>query len=167
MRKAQYKDIDNIMKIINDAKKSLRKDKVDQWQKGVPNIENIKNDIDNQKGYVYYNKDNILAYAFLKDGIEESYEVQEDKFKYKNYLTIHRFCVDGNYRRENIATKFFGEIYEYARKRGFDSIRIDTHRDNFKMRGFIRKNKFSKVATVYVDYNGVKKERIAYELYIN
>lgn len=166
MRIAQYKDIDNIMKIIDDAKKSLRKDKVDQWQNGVPNIENIKNDIDLKKGYLYYNKEDILAYAFLKDDIEESYLPQEDKFKYKNYLTIHRFCVNGNYRNQNIATNFFKEIYEFAKKKGFDSIRIDTHRDNTKMRGFIRKNKFIKVAIVYVDDNGVKKERIAYELNI-
>ena len=36
MRIAEIKDLDEIMAIINDGKKALKKDGVDQWQNGLP-----------------------------------------------------------------------------------------------------------------------------------
>ena len=36
MRIAEIKDLDEIMIIINDGKKALKKDGIDQWQNGLP-----------------------------------------------------------------------------------------------------------------------------------
>jgi GNAT superfamily N-acetyltransferase len=164
MRLAENKDLEKILKIIKDASASLKADGVDQWQRGSPSKSMVENDIKNKKGYVFEEDSKLLAYAFLKTAYEEDYRMAEEKFIYKNALTIHRFCVDGDHRNENVATRFIEEIKSRALENSFSSLRIDTHHDNKKMRGLIRKMKFREVAIVFVDDNGILKERIAYEL---
>lgn len=164
MRRAENKDLEKIVKIIEDARASLKADGVDQWQRGVPNKKMVEGDIENKDGYVFEEDGEILAYAFLKREEEKDYLIAENKFFYKNYFTVHRFCVDGKRRNKKIATRFFDEIIKWAKDKEFEAIRIDTHLENKKMRGFIEKMGFREVAIVYVDDNGISRERIAYEL---
>ena len=165
MRKAKIEDISRISELIDDGSKSLKEDGVDQWQRGVPNRDDVLNDIKLEEGYVFEEEGEVLAYAFLKTGVEESYFPEEDKFLYKgDYITIHRFCVDGKKRNRKIASRFFAEIVEFAKKNEYKALRIDTHRENFRMRSFIEKNKFREAAIVFIDDNNIFKERIAFEL---
>ena len=38
MRKANFKDLEKVSEILEQAKKSLKNDGVDQWQNGTPNL---------------------------------------------------------------------------------------------------------------------------------
>lgn len=78
--------------------------------------------------------------------------------------TIHTFCVENHAKGKGVASLFFEEIIDYARENGKDSLRIDTHEDNFKMRGLIKKLGFKELGQIYIRDNGLTKARIAYEL---
>lgn len=65
--------------------------------------------------------------------------------------------------KRGVALKFFIDIIKYAEKNGYDSLRIDTHEDNFKMRGLINKLGFKRIGEIYIDEEGKKKPRICYE----
>ena len=68
--------------------------------------------------------------------------------------------------KRGIATKFFIDIIIHAEKNSFDALRIDTHEDNFKMRGLINKLGFRKIGQIYIDEEGTKKPRICYERFL-
>lgn len=163
MRKAGIKDIKKIEKIIDKAKKSLKKDEIDQWQIESMNEKFLLGQIETGKAYVFGNEEEILAYCFLSDEKEEAYKVWEGDFEGKNPLTIHTFAVDTAAIQRGIATKFFIAIIRHAEKNSFDALRIDTHEDNFKMRGLINKLGFRKIGQIFIDEEGVKKPRICYE----
>ena len=55
-------------------------------------------------------------------------------------------------------------IIAYAKENNKDSLRIDTHEDNFKMRGLILKMGFEELGQIYIKDDGMTKPRIAYEL---
>ena len=48
-------EIDQVMKIINDAKSLLKRNSL-QWQQGYPNLETMTNDINNHHlyGYIFF-----------------------------------------------------------------------------------------------------------------
>lgn len=163
MRKAQILDLKTIENIITSAKISLREDGVDQWQIDSMNEKFLKNQISEGKSYVYEEASQILAYAYLSDIKEEAYLPFEDDFLGKNPITIHTFAVDKSMTKRGIALKFFIDIIKHAEKNGFDSLRIDTHEDNLKMRGLINKMGFKKIGEIFIDEEGVKKPRICYE----
>ncbi len=164
MRKANTNDLEKIKEIIKKAKISLKNDCVDQWQRGNPDEKLLIRQISSGKSYVLEKNGEILAYAFLSDEEEKTYEPIKNKMKGENYFVIHTFCVDTDHRGEGLASIFFDEIIKKAKKRGKDCLRIDTHEDNFRMRSLISKMNFSYVGEIFIDDSGVFIKRFAYEL---
>lgn len=163
MRKARITDLKKIINIIENAKKSLKKDGVDQWQIDSMNEKFLLGQIEVDKAFVYEDKGEILAYCFLSDEKEEAYRPWEDDFEGKIPLTIHTFAVNARATQKGIATRLFIDIIRHAEKNFFDALRIDTHKDNFKMRGLINKLGFRKIGEILIDEEGAKKPRICYE----
>lgn len=163
MRKAEIKDLKKIVNIIESAKKSLKDEGIDQWQIESMNEDFLAGQIATRKSFVYEDQGVICAYAFLSDDKEEAYGPWEDDFEGKNPLTIHTFAVDSMMTKRGIAMKFFIDIIIHAEKNSFDALRIDTHEDNFKMRGLINKLGFRKLGQIFIDEEGAKKPRICYE----
>jgi len=76
----------------------------------------------------------------------------------QNSLVIHRILVHPDHQKQGIAKKFIEISKALGKAQGFESIKIDTHRENYKMRSFLTKNGF-----IELDYL-VVIDRIAYEL---
>lgn len=164
MRRAEIKDINKIEYIIENAKKALKEDGVDQWQIGSMDRDFLCNQIIKGKSYVYEDKGDLMAYAYLSDDKEAAYEDLEDNFKGENYITIHTFAVDVESREKGLGSRFMMEILKYGVNQNLDSLRIDTHQDNFRMRSLLNKFGFKKIGKISIDEEGRKKLRIAYEL---
>ena len=164
MRKANLSDLKNVNKIVDDAKIALKNDGIDQWQNGSPDIMLLGRQISSENAFVYDNDDKILAYAYLSEDYEPTYAAVMNIVKGVNAYTIHTLCVDSNEIGKGIARKFFDQIIAYAKENNKDSLRIDTHEDNFKMRGLISKMGFEELGQIYIKDAGVTKPRIAYEL---
>lgn len=164
MKRAEIKDINKIEYIIENAKKALKEDGVDQWQIGSMDRDFLCNQIIKGKAYVYEDKGNLMAYAYLSDEKEAAYEDLDRDFKGDNYITIHTFAVDREAREKGLGTRFMMEILKYGVEYNLDSLRIDTHQDNFRMRSLLNKYGFKKIGSILIDEEGKKKPRIAYEL---
>lgn len=164
MRIATFNDLDKIYKIIEKAKDSLKNDGVDQWQKGSPDRGLLARQISRNRAYVYEKDDQVIAYAYLSEDYEPTYASVRNMMKGENSITVHTFCIDSDFGKQGIATKFFNEIIDFARDENRDAIEIDTHEDNFRMRGLIEKMGFSYMGIIYVNDNGIPMPRVAYEL---
>lgn len=164
MRKANLKDLKNIIDIIDEAKVALKDDGVDQWQNGSPDNMLVGRQITRNSSYVYEKDENILAYGYLSEDYEPTYAAVMSLVKGNNAYTIHTFCVADEAKGKGVASKFFDEIVTFAKENGKDSLRIDTHEDNFKMRGLIEKMGFQFLGQIYIKDNGQTKPRLAYEL---
>lgn len=164
MRKAKFSDIDKIKNLVEDAKVALKADGIDQWQRGVPDMAQIARQISRNSAYVYEIDDEILAYCYLSSDYEPTYASVMKDLKGKNPYTIHTFCVNKNTKGLGLASKFIEEIKEFSRENSIDSLRIDTHEDNFKMRGLIDKMGFDYKGVIYVRDNDITAKRLAYEI---
>lgn len=164
MRIATFNDLDKIYKIVEKAKESLKNDGVDQWQKGSPDRELLARQISRNRAYVYEKDGQVIAYAYLSEDYEPTYASVRNMMKGENSITVHTFCIDSDFGKQGIATKFFGQIIDFARNEKRDAIEIDTHEDNFRMRGLIEKMGFSYMGIIYVNDNGIPMPRVAYEL---
>lgn len=162
-RKARLEDTKSIGKIIEMARKSLRDDGIDQWQKTNPNEDIIREQIAKDYAYVFDKEGKVLAYAYVFDGVDPSYNVHEDKFKTDSYFVIHTLMVDNRGIVPKLGTKFMEALIDFTQKSGKESIRIDTHEDNFRMRGLLHKFSFEEIGIVQIDEDGVPKDRICYE----
>jgi possible acetyltransferase len=164
MRKANFKDLEKVSDIVEEAKKSLKNDGVDQWQNGTPNLSLLGQQVSRNNSYVYEKYGEVLAYAYLSPDYDPTYASVRKAMKGDNSITIHTLCVNKDKMGKGIGSLFFEQIKDFAVKNNKDSLRIDTHKDNFRMRGLIKKFGFSYIGIIYINDNGIAKPRYAYEL---
>lgn len=161
-RLAENKDIEKIMKIINQGKEKLKKESIDQWQNGYPNEESIERDIKNSYSYVVEEEGKILATAAISFDVEETYnEIFEGQWlSNKAYCVIHRFAVDLSSKVKKKGSKIIDLAERLCLEKNIDSIKIDTHEKNESMKNFLLNNGFKYCGVIYLEGG---EKRLAYE----
>lgn len=158
--KAREEDLSRVVNLIDSARAALKADGVDQWQGKDPTPEDL---LENMKsGCCYFFKeDEVVGMAVLKEGADPTYDVIDGKWLTNgDYLTIHQFVVDNERKGEGVSRRMMERIFAYAKYKGIPAIRIDTHADNFRMRGLIESAGFAYCGVITVA-DGT--ERVAYE----
>lgn len=162
--KTKIKDLQQIMKIIGEAQKFLASHKIDQWQNGYPNEEAIIKDITNNESYIITSIDSVLiGTAMFSTKKEPTYKSIEGKWITKvnaKYGVIHRMAITNKSRNKGVAKFIFEQCEQQLFHQNINSMRIDTHQDNFAMQSLLKKLKYLYCGVIYLD-NGDK--RLAYE----
>ncbi|MGL5439800.1 MAG: GNAT family N-acetyltransferase [Filifactoraceae bacterium] len=162
---AVVNDAHKVMYVIKDAQLLLKSEGVDQWQNGFPNIDVIKSDIENRESFVCCEEDGtIVGFFSISFEEEESYrEIFNGEWLQdgNNYATIHRTGISSVSRGRGLSTKIFHFCEKLAIDHKVDSIRIDTHKDNKRMRHIIIKNGFEHCGDIVL-FNSNDK-RVVYE----
>ena len=160
LRLVSVKEAEIALDIIEKAKKFLKEQGIDQWQTGYPNMESIKNDINNGKGYFLVIDNKVACYFCLDFDGEPAYNNLNGEWKTNRpYAVIHRLAVKDEFRNSGIAGTVFSLVEELCKEKEIFSIRVDTDEANKIMLHTINKNGFEYCGTIWFD-NSIK---IAYE----
>ncbi|GAA0696542.1 GNAT family N-acetyltransferase [Paraclostridium ghonii] len=161
-RKSVKKDVDSIMRIIEQAQDYFKKQGVDQWQNDYPNQNTINNDIKDGESYVLEKDGCVVATAMVTFKGEQSYDSIYDGGWISNneYATIHRVAVDNNYKGLGLSSQIIKNIENLCLQRNILSIKVDTHEDNLSMQKLLFKSEFKYCGIIYLDDNS---KRIAFE----
>ena len=162
IRLAEKKDIDRIMQIISDARESIGRLGIDQWQYGYPTRDIVKEDVVLERSFVVCDEDKICAtFALMMNG-EPTYKkiycgawIGDGE-----YLALHRIAIESSRRGQGIAEEIIAFLGSFAKEKGYSSIRVDTHTGNIPMRKMLEKNGFEYCGTIHL-LDG--QSRVAYE----
>ena len=163
IRQARSGDIPRILELISQAQRRLAAASVDQWQDGYPNEAVIREDIDQDEGFVVEHNGVVVAYFMLTGHGDEDYNVIEGSWLTDGpYLTLHRLMVADEMLRQGVGSFIFLEVSRWARVNSWSSLRADTHEDNLAMQRTLVSSGFTHCGRVYV--RGAEKHpREAYE----
>ena len=140
------------VKVISNMKDS----KIPQWELKYPRYEHFEKDVIQNALIIYKEKNVILGCMAILPENDPPYKTINSW--QKDYsIVIHRVLVHPDTQGKGIAKQMLDFAKDYGRKFAYESIKIDTHLDNYKMRSFLKKNGF-----IEGDYIEVM-DRIAYE----
>ncbi len=130
------------MRIVDDARGSLKKRGVDQWQGPYPQPENFLFDIGRGECYVILHGEEIAAFFTLSTREEPSYDAITDGRWTEGIdsAVLHRGAVAAKYRGSGMAQKMMRFVDERALALGLRCIRTDTHRKNKAMQRLLRES---------------------------
>lgn len=157
IRKATLEDIPRMLEIFAIARRFMAETgNPHQWADTYPSVEQLTSDISSGDSYVCMEEGRMIATFVLRGGNDPTYDIiYGGAWKNDNpYATIHRIASSGE--RKGI----FRTAMEFALQH-YDSIRIDTHRDNKVMQHAIAKAGFAYCGIIHC-WNG--DERLAYQL---
>lgn len=170
IRKTTAADLNAVMDIIEEARRTIAALGIDQWQNGSPNRAMIKEDVALGQSYcvVADNGQIVGTFALISVG-EPTYDpIFEGSWMMGDldsnggfaYLAIHRVAISVANRGSGISTAILEYAAQMARTLGRNALRIDTHRGNVVMRRMLEKHGFVHRGTIYLQ-NG--DPRVAYE----
>lgn len=159
--KTKEDQINDVMNIINQAKKYFKNNSINQWQDGYPNEDSILNDINNNKSQVLIDNNQVLGTMYFAIEDDPTYHYIDGSWiSQKPYAVIHRIAIDEKIKGQNIAYELVKYAILQCKENYIQSIRIDTHRDNLSMQSFLKKHGFILCGIIYLS-NG--DERLAFE----
>ena len=136
-RMANELDRESILNIYLEGANALKEDGVDQWQgQYVPSFKDVDEHLGVNLYVLEYHK-RIVSTACLVEGIDEDYENIKGKWNTSiPYISIHKVATSNEYKKQSFGRKMMRYIENLAKRKRMD-LRIDTHKDNKKMRNFI------------------------------
>lgn len=161
-RKAEMKDFSVCCEILEEARKNIAELGIDQWQNGSPSSEDLENDINNGDLYVAEESGKILGFCYIGFSGEPTYDrIYGGEWPNKEpFCVIHRVALKSEARGKGVFSFLVSFARKLAKSKGFHALRIDTHRDNVKMKSALKKNGFQPCGIIYLE-NG--EERIAFQ----
>ena len=143
-RAATGADIPRILEIVENARESLRRFQVDQWQGEYPAAADFEEDIRLGQCFVLTHGEEIIAFFVLSTEPQENYDaITDGKWSADlPYCTLHRAAAAKEYRGSGAAQALIRCAEEQARIYGLKCIRVDTHRKNKPMQALLRDSGF-------------------------
>ena len=164
IRSAMPRDLDAILTVVGHARAAIRALGIDQWQDGYPEPEVIEADITAGIGYVFEVDGRMAGYLALADAPEAVYEQINGAWHTDGpYLTVHRMCIDDDFRGTGLSGQMLAFAEETARAKGLVSLRADTHRGNIVMQKLLQKHGLERCGEVSYPVTAGDPIRIAYE----
>ena len=153
---AKYEDLKEIMNIIEETKKELRKLNNPQWgstAEDYPNETQFKIDIQNKNLYTYKENNTIKGFITISlDNGEYNGLIENNQ---ENSYIIKRLCVNKKYYNQNIASKLILFTEQKAAENNIQILKVDTEISNLKMQNLLKKlNYQEKGQYVFDDYPG-------------
>ena len=154
---ATYNDLKDIEALANLVISDMQSSNIPQWETGYPAYSHFETDVNNQVLYIYKEEDTILGTITILPENEKAYKTINSWIKEKS-IVIHRMLVHPNSRHKGIAKRLLDKAISIGISGGYQSIKIDTHMENYKMRNFLKKNGF--IELEYLE----TIDRLAFEL---
>jgi len=135
IRKATENDPITLDQLARKVADNLHRIGIDQWSGVYPNQANFQSDL--QKGglFVYVKGDHIVASISILEALDEVY--LSIPWKKSHSAAIHRLMVDPNHMHEGIGTELMRFAIDHIKASGYESIKVDTHPDNFRMKSLL------------------------------
>ncbi|MBQ8187227.1 MAG: GNAT family N-acetyltransferase [Clostridia bacterium] len=165
IRKTTTADLDAVMEILNEARRTIAQLGIDQWQDGYPTADVILDDIAKDRSRVMVKDGEIIGtFAVLDDGESTYDEIHGGHWitgdENRAYIAVHRVAVSVRSRGTGASAELVKYAADTALSLGMKSVRIDTHEGNVVMRRMLEKNGFTHCGTICLE-NG--DPRVAYE----
>ena len=156
IRKTTEADLARVGEIYENAKRFMRESgNPNQWNKGTPNIETARDDMERGVGYVAVDGDEIVAACMFSLNGEPTYANIYGGAWLSDapYGVIHRIAVAE--QGKGIIGFCIDECFGRCQ-----NLRIDTHRDNIPMQKALLKRGFQYCGIIYLEDGD---ERLAYQ----
>ena len=142
--KATRNDSVNIMELIKSCIRNMESVGIYQWNEYYPTLDIIISDVESGSMYVLKEGNDIWGIIAINEAQSPEYNNLRWVCNEGKALVVHRLAVQPNKQRTGRAKELMDFAENYAKDKGFTSIRLDAYSGNpramglYEQRGYIR-----------------------------
>ena len=148
IRKANKKDLNNIMKMYKSCVTGMLKNGIDQWDETYPNTEIISEDLNVGTYYVSEMDGVIIGGVNIDKNQDDTYLSIDWEDKSDSFLVVHRLGVKEEFWNKKIGKYLMLFTENLVIEKGLKSIRLDTYSGNPKAMEFYRRLGYTELGTI-------------------
>jgi ribosomal protein S18 acetylase RimI-like enzyme len=149
LTQAQPNQLEEIVQMYEDVKKVMAKNNVYQWDGDYPNRDVLREDLRQGNLYVIMKDGKVAAAVALDQHTPPEYDEISWRDRSGSYLVVHRLCVNPDFQGQGISKLLVKEIENFAREKGYTSIRLDTQTANEKAMNLYESQGYEKRGEFY------------------
>ncbi|CAB1262183.1 GNAT family N-acetyltransferase [Clostridium sp. MT-14] len=160
IRKANVRDIEDIMKIIKRTVEEMHTYNNTQWDENYPRKEDFINDIQKESLFVLERERHLAGFVCINK-VEPAEYGDLNWTLNEEAAIVHRMAVNSNYRRIGIGTELLKLAERLALKSNVRYLKTDTYSVNTKMNSLFKKCDYKFIGEI--NFLGKEKPFNCYE----
>jgi len=148
IRKANKKDLNNIMKMYKSCVTGMLKNGINQWDDIYPNTEIISEDLNVRTYYVAEIDGTIVGGVNIDKNQDNTYLAINWKDKSDSFLVVHRLGVKEEFWNKKIGKYLMLFAEKLVIEKRLKSIRLDTYSGNPKAMEFYRRLGYAELGMI-------------------
>lgn len=147
--KAQLSNLDTIHKLTQACAKAMIRNGIYQWNEQYPTRERILQDIELEELYILKENTYIKGMIVLTECMDKEYQSIKWLTTTNQNLYVHRLAINPTYWSQGYAQKLMGFAEQYAHKKKYLSIRLDTFSQNQRNQKFYETRGYKRLGDIY------------------
>jgi len=162
--RAKYNDLIEVLYLLKVCISDMNRKGLKHWNSAYPDVESIKSDL--HKGAIFLLKDRGVCKGMLTLNSSEPEEYREINWPDKSLrpLYLQRMAIHPKWQGQGLAKNLIDFADDYARKNGYQCIRLDVFSPSERARQLYEKQDFREIGVFHADYQ--KVPYVCYEKHV-
>jgi len=149
IRRAKISEITDILTITKACAQHMIQNGVLQWNEHYPSKSAFETDIERGELYVLEIEDEIIGTIVITTFMDTEYLPIKWLTHNENNIYIHRLSIHPKEQGKGYAKQLMDFAEQYAREKGFISVRLDTFSQNKRNQRFYEVRGYRKLSDIY------------------
>lgn len=149
IRQAKKSDVNVLINITKECTKLLRSKNIFQWNEQYPNYNAFNQDVLRNELYVLESNNGIIGSITISKIMDLEYKDVEWLSPNLNNCYLHRLAIHPNHQGKGHARELMDFAEDFAKIKGFTSIRLDTFSKNLRNQKFYELRGYKKLGVIY------------------
>ena len=147
--RAKISEISDILKLTHICAIEMTGNGIYQWNEHYPSKEVFEKDLERGELFVLKIKEKIIGTIVITTIMDEEYIPVDWLTANNNNIYIHRLAIHPKQQGNGYAQRLMDFAENYARGKGFESVRLDTFSQNKRNQKFYETRGYHKLGDIY------------------
>lgn len=149
IRRAVETDLPTLLEITDACAADMKKRGIFQWNETYPNTAIFRKDLEEEALYVFVFENAVIGCIMFSEEKDALYNQIQWLTPDEKNLYVHRLAVHPHYQKQGVGRKLMDFAEDYAKKKQYLSVRLDTFSKNPRNLRFYTARGYTKLGDVY------------------
>lgn len=149
IRRGTHKDLRQLMALTRACAKFMISQGIHQWNEHYPSVTAFEKDLNRKELYVFELEKTVIGCIVISTLKDDEYLPISWLSETEHNIYIHRLAILPEFQGHGYAQQLMDFAEDYAKSKGFESVRLDTFSQNKRNHRFYEKRGYQRLGNIF------------------